>query len=293
MKTDNNTLTEGTSQTTLFKNKEIRRVFHDNEWFFSVADIVKALTETKDVKQYIKSIRQRDTSLNSNWGVICTPVEMKAKDGKRRKITCAKVEGIFRIIQAIPSSKAEPFKRWFAKVAYERIQEFHNPEIAIKRAILTYQTQGYDNDWIEARIRTIVTRKELTDDWQNRGVKNKEYGILTNVIQTETFGLGVKEHKTIKSLKPSHNLRDHMTDIELILTMLGERSTVKIARKTDAQGFLENQKASKAGGKIAGTARKNLEEELGESMVSEENYLTERQKKRLPSKAQAILPKLK
>jgi hypothetical protein len=269
----------------VFKGKEIRRILHNNEWWFAVADVVEALTDSADPRQYIKKMRQRDSELNSYWGTICTPLRLKALDGKMRKTNCANTEGIFRIIQSIPSSKAEPFKRWLAKVGYERVQEIEDPELASKRTKAIYRAKGYSDAWIEKRMRGIAVRDELTDEWQKRGVKGEpEYAILTSEISKAAFGLTPSEYKDLKGLE-RQNLRDHMTDLELIFSMLGEAATTEIARKKDAQGFGENKTAARKGGKIAGDARKKLEKETGDRVVSPENYLTEPEsRKRLSSK---------
>lgn len=266
----------------LFESKKIRSAWNEAEqkWYFSVADVVEALTDSTDIKQYIKRMRQRDSELNTNWGTICTPVEMIAADGKRRKIQSANVEGLLRIIQSIPSPKAEPFKRWLARVGYERLEEIENPELAARRMREIYRAKGYSEAWIEKRIRGIAIRDELTDEWKKRGVKqSREFAILTAEISKATFGLTPAEYKKYKTLaKPNDNLRDHMTDLELIFTMLGEASTTEIARNKDAQGFQQNKKASKEGGKIAGDARKALEKKSGRKVMSKQNY------KELPEK---------
>ena len=266
----------------VFQGVKVRRTWHNEEWWFSVFDIVIALTDSRDPKQYVKKMRQRDEPLNSNWGTICTPLEMTALDGKKRKVNCVNTAGAFRIIQSIPSSKAEPFKLWLSKVGYERVQEIENPELAQERMKKLYEQKGYSKEWIEKRLRGIAIRQELTDEWQKRGVKeNKEYAILTNEISEAAFGKTVEEYKKFKKLK-RENLRDHMTDLEIIFTMLGEASTTKIARSKDAQGFIQNKKAAKSGGKIAGDARKKLEIEAGEKITTQENYLqeTETQKRK-------------
>lgn len=257
----------------VFQGIDIRRTLYNNEWYFCVEDVVQVLTESSNVKDYIKKMRKRDEELNLNWGTICTPLKMIAKDGKKRKILCANVEGLFRIIQSIPSKKAEPFKKWLAKVGYERVQEIENPELAQHRMRELYKAKGYTEDWIEKRIRGIIVREELTDEWKNRGVKEgREYSILTAEISKATFGLTPTEYKNLKGLN-RENLRDHMTDLELIFTMLGEASTKTIAQNTNAQGFSENKTAAKKGGTIAGNARKQLEIESGQSVVTPENYL--------------------
>jgi hypothetical protein len=229
-------------------------------------------------------MRTRDTELAVNWVTICHPLRIEAPDGKMRETNCANTEGIFRIIQSISSPKAEPFKRWLAKVGYERIQEIEDPELATKRTRALYKAKGYSDAWIEKRMRGIAVRDELTDEWQKRGVKEgQEYSILTAEISKATFGMTPTEYKEVKGLK-RENLRDHMTDLELIFSMLGEAATTEIARNTDAQGFVKNKTAAQKGGKIAGDARKKLEIESGKKVISKENYLQKPQdKKRLDS----------
>ena len=268
----------------LFKGKEVRKTLHNNEWWFSVSDVVQVLTDSSDVKQYIKKIRSRDNELNVNWGTICTPLELIAPDGKTRETNCANTEGIFRIIQSIPSPKAEPFKRWLAKVGYERIQEIEDPELATKRTRALYKAKGYSDAWIEKRMRGIAIREELTDEWDKRGVKtDKEYSILTAEISKATFGMTPTEYKELKGLK-RQNLRDHMNDLELIFSMLGEASTTEITRNQDVQGFDESKDAARKGGRIAGDARKKLEIESGKKVSTKDNYLPKpKEKKRLKS----------
>ena len=269
----------------LFESKQIRSVWNEKEekWYFSVQDVIQLLTDTVDAKDYIKKMRKRDFELNVNWGTICTPVEMIAVDGKKRKIQASDAQGLLRIIQSIPSPKAEPFKLWLAKVGAERLEEIENPELAAQRTRELYKLKGYPDDWIEKRMRSIAIREELTEEWKNRGVKEKiEYAILTAEISKATFGITPKEYKEVKGLK-SQNLRDHMTDLELIFSMLGEASTKEITVNTDTQGFEENKKAAKAGGKIAGDARKQLELKSGKRVVTSENYLPENKKQELSS----------
>jgi len=271
----------------LFESKKIRSVWNKQEqkWYFSVSDVVEALTDSTDIKQYLKRLRQRDALLNSNWGTICTPLEMIAADGKKRKVQAANVEGLFRIIQSIPSPKAEPFKRWLAKVGQERLEEIENPELAQTRMREIYKAKGYSDEWIEKRVRGIAVRDELTNEWKKRGVKEgKEYSILTAEISKATFGLIPSNYKKLKGLtKPQENLRDHMTDLELIFTMLGEASTSEIARTKDAQGFAKNEQAAIEGGTVAGNARKELEKKSGRKVVTRQNYkaLTEKQKRQI------------
>jgi len=267
----------------LFESKQIRSEWNESEqkWYFSVQDVVEVLTDSADVKQYIKRILSRDEALKSNWGTICTLVEMQAADGRKRKVQAADTKGLLRIIQSIPSPKAEPFKLWLAQVGSDRLDEIENPELATQRTRELYKLKGYPDDWIEKRMRSIAIREELTEEWKNRGVKEKiEYAILTAEISKATFGLTPLEYKKVKGLK-SQNLRDHMTDLELIFSMLGEASTKEIAVNTDTQGFEQNKRAAKAGGKIAGDARKQLEIKSGKKVVTSENYLPESKKKEI------------
>lgn len=256
----------------VFKGAKIRRTVHNKEWWFSVSDTVVALTDTVNATDYIKKMRIRDEELGKGWGQIVTPLWLDTEGGKQQ-VNCANTEGIFRIIQSIPSHKAEPFKRWLAKVGYERVQEIENPELASQRTKALYRAKGYSDAWIEKRVRGIAVRAELTDEWKKRGVKEDvEYSILTAEISKATFGITPSEYKELKGLE-RENLRDHMNDLELIFSMLGEAATTEIARKHDAQGFDPNRVAAKKGGKIAGDARKKLESETRQKVVSAENYL--------------------
>jgi hypothetical protein len=269
----------------LFESKNIRSVWNEAEekWYFSVQDVVSILTETVDVKDYIKKIKKRDLQLNNNWGTICPLVEMVAGDGRKRKIQAADIKGLLRIIQSIPSPKAEPFKLWLAQVGSERIDEIENPELAIQRTRETYKLKGYSDEWIEKRMRSIAIREELTEEWFERGIKEqKEYAILTAQISKATFGLTPSEYKEVKNLK-RENLRDHMTDLELIFSMLGEASTTAIVKTQKPIGFTENKKVAKQGGDVAGNARKELEIKTGEKVVSPMNYkeLEEKKQKRI------------
>jgi DNA-damage-inducible protein D len=261
----------------LFESKQIRTVWNefDQKWYFSVQDVVQLLTDTRDVKDYIKKMKKRDAELNSNWGTICPLLEMIAADGKKRKVQAANAKGLLRIIQSIPSPKAEPFKLWLAKVGSERLEEIENPELATQRTRELYKAKGYPDDWIEKRMRGIAIREELTEEWKTRGVREQlEYAILTAEISKATFGLTPSEYKKIKGLK-SQNLRDHMTDLELIFSMLGEASTTAIVKTKNPKGFVQNKTVAKQGGTIAGDARKALELKTGEKIVSEDNYLPE------------------
>ena len=271
----------------VFGSKQIRRTWHEGQWFFCIADVVAALTDSADVKQYIKKMRRRDPELDSYWGTICTPLRLPAPDGRMRETNCAHTEGIFRIIQSIPSPKAEPFKRWLARVGYQRVQEIENPELAQQRMKRLYQEKGYPPDWIEKRMRSIAIRDELTDEWKQRGIKEqKDFAILTAEISKATFGLTPTQYKDLKRLD-RENLRDHMTDLELIFTMLGEAATTEIARNRDAQGFDPNKEAAHDGGTIAGNARRQLEHKSGRKVVTRKNYLPNRPKGSLPKQKQS------
>ena len=271
----------------LFQDKKIRSAWNEDEeqWYFSVVDVVEALTDSTDPKQYIKKLRSRDEGLNANWGTICTLVEMTALDGKRRKIQTANVKGLFRIIQSIPSSKAEPFKQWLAQVGYERMLEIENPELAQERMKELYEQKGYPKDWIDKRLRGIAIRQNLTDEWKRRGItEERDFAILTAEISKATFGLTPSEYKEFKGLtKKNQNLRDHMDDLELIFTMLGERVTTEISEKEQPESFAENKEVARRGGTVAGQARKATEKELGRSIVTSQNYLPSNKKKKIKS----------
>ena len=256
----------------IFKGKQIRKTLHNDEWWFVIEDVVAVLTDSVQPAGYIKDMRRRDPELSKGWGQIATPLSMETSGGKQ-KINCANTEGIFRIIQSIPSPKAEPFKRWLAKVGYERVQEIENPELATKRTRLLYKLKGYSEDWIEKRMRGIAIREELTDEWQKRGAQEqRDYEILTAEISKATFGVTPSEYKNLKGLK-RENLRDHMDDFELIFTMLGERATTEIHRTEHSQGIPKLKSDAQAGGKIAGNARRELEKRLGRPVVSKGNFL--------------------
>jgi DNA-damage-inducible protein D len=256
----------------VFQDKKIRRKWFNDEWYFSVIDVVFALTDSPRPRQYWGKIKDREFE-KLELSPIWIQLKLKSSDGKKYLTDCANTESMFRIIQSIPSKKAEPFKSWLAKVGYERVEEIENPELAQKRMRELYRQKGYSDEWIEKRVRGIAIRDELTNEWDKRDVKTKkEFSILTAEISKATFGITPKEYKKVKSLK-KENLRDHMDDLELIFTMLGEASTTKIARKKDAQGFKENKEAAKKGGNVAGVARKELEKESGEKVVNSENYL--------------------
>lgn len=265
--------------TAIFKGKNIRKILHNNEWWFSVVDVIDALTDSGNSKVYWSAMKARVRSeINSQPFTFCKQLKLPADDNKLRATDCADTEGIFRIIQSIPSPKAEPFKRWLAKVGFERVQEIENPELASKRTRVLYKLKGYSEDWIEKRMHGIVIREELTDEWQKRGAKeNTDYEILTSEISKATFGVTPQEYKNLKGLK-KENLRDYMDDFELIFSMLGERSTTEIHRNENSQGVLKLKSDGKAGGAIAGGARKNLEKRLGRSVVTKHNFLSSTKK---------------
>lgn len=257
----------------LFEDRKIRTAWDEEkeEWYFSVQDVVAVLSESTDPKQYIKKMRARDPQLSANWGTICTPVQMLAADGKQRKVQAANTEGILRIIQSIPSPKAEPFRLWLAAVGRERIEETIDPEQAIDRALETYQKKGYDADWIHQRILSIRVRNELTAEWQARGVEQgREYAILTDEITKAWSGMTTRQYKNLKGLK-KENLRDNMSTTEIILNMLAETSTKDISKKERPEGFSESMKVARRGGKVASIARTALEAETGEPVITSQN----------------------
>ena len=261
----------------IFKGKQVRRVIYRNEWWFSVIDIVEVLTDSVNPRDYWFKMKVRVKDQDGiQLSTIYRQLKLQAPDGKMRETDCANTEGIFRIIQSIPSPKAEPFKRWLARVGYERVKEIEDPELATKRTRMLYKLKGYPSDWIEKRMRGIVIREELTDEWQKRGAKqNRDYEILTAEISKATFGITPSQYKKIKRLK-RQNLRDHMDDLELIFSMLGERSTTEIHRVEDSRGIPKLKKDAQVGGNIAGGARKQLEKRLRRSIVSKKNYLPQR-----------------
>ena len=261
----------------LFQDKKIRSVWDETEqqWYFSVVDVVAALTDSVNPTDYLKKMRKRDASLAAYLGTNCPQVEMMTESGKRRKVLAANIKGLYRIIQSIPSSKAEPFKLWLAQVGYDRIQEIENPELAQERMKELYEQKGYPKDWIDKRLRGIAIRQNLTDEWKERGITEKsDYAILTAEISKATFGLTPSEYKKYKGLmKKNQNLRDHMSDLELIFTMLGERVTTEISQKEKPDTFIENKQVAQRGGNVAGVAREQAEKELGRSIVSNQNFL--------------------
>jgi DNA-damage-inducible protein D len=265
---------EGEAQVALFRGTQVRQVFHNGEWFFSIVDVIEAVTETDRPRRYWSDLKRQlseDEGFSELYENI-VQLKMPSADGKKYATDAVNVETLFRIVQSIPSKKAEPFKRWLAKVGYERIEEIQNPEIGVKRAILQWQIEGRTDDWIDARIRSIVTRKELTLEWKNRGIRDEQYGTLTKIISVKTFDMDPAAHKKLKGLT-TQNLRDHMTDLELIFTMLGEKSTTAIAISTRAQGMVPNMEAAAAGGKVAGDARKELEKKLNKPVATSANFL--------------------
>jgi DNA-damage-inducible protein D len=269
-----------TTKIAIFKGKKVRKIIYKNEWWFVVEDITLALIDSRDPKQYIQRMKQRDLELSKGWVQIVRTLEFKTSGGKQ-KMNCANTEGVFRIIQSVPSPKAEPFKRWLAKVGYERVQEIEDPELATKRTRAIYKAKGYSDGWIEKRMRGIEVRETLTDQWKKRNVgEDREYAILTAEISKAAFGMTPSQYKKFKGLK-RENLRDHMNDLELIFSMLGEASTTEIAKNKDTQGFTENKTAAQKGGQIAGGARKKLEFESGKKVTTTKNYLSNKHPKNL------------
>ncbi len=269
------------SKIVLFKGKQIRKTIHENEWWFSVVDVVEVLTDSVNANDYWFRMKVRVKSEDEfELSTICRRLKLESSDGKKYETDCANTEGIFRIIQSIPSHKAEPFKRWLAKVGYERVQEIENPELATKRTRMLYKLKGYPDAWIEKRIRGIAIREELTDEWKQRGAEEgRDYEILTAEISKATFGVTPKEYKKLKGLK-RENLRDHMEELELIFNMLGERATTEIHRNENSKGVSKLKSDAKFGGEIAGGARKQLEKKLGRSIVTKQNHLKIGKKKK-------------
>lgn len=257
----------------LFEEREIRKTWEDEKWYFSIEDVVYALTDSKDPKQYINKLRQRDEYLSQGWVQIVHTLKMDTRGGKQ-KINCADTEGILRIIQSIPSPKAEPFKRWLAKVGSQRIEEINNPELAMNRMKEIYEKKGYSKSWIEQRERGITTRHNLTDEWKERGVNvGKDYAILTNEIYKSGFGLTAKEYKDIKGLHESRNLRDSMTNIELALTNLGEATAVEFHREHNSKGLNQLKSDMNKAGNVLNKAKKEIENELGRTVVTSQNHI--------------------
>jgi len=271
-----------TTKIAVFKGKQIRKTIHNNEWWFSITDIVEALTGNERPRKYWNDLKKK--LIKEGYSEVSEKIgqlKLQAPDGKLRLTDCTNTETVFRIIQTIPSPKAEPFKRWLAKVGYERVQEIEDPELATKRTRAIYKAKGYSDSWIEKRMRGIAVREELTDEWKKRDVKEEaEYAILTAEISKAAFGLTPSQYKRLKGLK-RENLRDHMNDLELIFSMLGEAATTEITRNRDAQGFVESKHAAVEGGSVAGKARKDLESKTGKRVVSRRNYLQQPQDKKL------------
>ncbi len=269
----------------LFQSKQIRRIWHNKEWYFSVVDVCSALTDNPDyqtARKYWNKLSQRLREEGSEVVTFCHRLKLEATDGKKYITDCANTEGLLRIIQSIPSPKAEPFKRWLAKVGYERMEEIENPELAQERMKMLYEQKGYPKDWIDKRLRGIVIRQDLTDEWKQRGISNyKDYGILTAEISKATFGMTPAQYKKFKNIptKSKANLRDNMTDLELIFTMLGEKVTTEISKNEKPEGIPENKKVARRGGNIAGEARKNTEKEIGRSVITKSNPLSGQQAK--------------
>ncbi len=266
----------------VFQDKGIRRIWYNKEWYFSIVDIVAALTESENPQIYWRVLKKRLKDEGNETVTNCNALKMLAPDGKMRLTDVGNVKEIFRIIQSIPSPKAEPFKQWLAQVGYERVQEIENPELAQERVKEYYELKGYPKEWIDKRLRGIAIRQELTDEWKSRGVEEqKDFAILTNEISKATFGKTVGEYKQFKGLKrPNQNLRDHMTDWELILNMVGEKATTDITIAKDATGLPKLKKTAREGGNIAKNTRKELEQKIGKSIISPGNYLHLEKKKK-------------
>ncbi len=270
----------------VFQNKNIRRIWREEEWYYSVVDIIEVLTDSPTPRQYWGKVKDREF-VKLQLSPIWVQLKLLSNDGKKYKTDCVNTKGAFRLIQSIPSKKAEPFKQWLAQVGKERLDEIENPELAQERMKEIYEQKGYPKDWIDKRLRGIAIRQNLTDEWKERGIKeHRDYAILTAEISKATFGMTPNEYKEFKNLpaKSIINLRDNMDDLELIFTMLGERVTTEISQNEKPEGMFENKKVAKRGGKVAGNARKNTEKEIGRSIISEENYLPTKTKKSLPNK---------
>jgi prophage antirepressor-like protein len=267
----------------IFQNKNIRRIWHEDEWYYSVVDIVEALTDSPTPRQYWGKVKTREF-VKLQLSPIWVRLKLTADDGKLRQTDCVNTKGAFRLIQSIPSKKAEPFKRWLAQVGHERLEEIENPELAQARMKEIYEKKGYPKDWIDKRLRGMAVRQNLTDEWRERGIEEqRDFAILTAEISKATFGMTPAAYKKYKNLpeKSKVNLRDHMDDLELIFTMLGERVTTEISQKEEPDTFNKNKAVAKRGGTVAGNARKETEKELGRSVVSKENYLAMKNDKNL------------
>jgi DNA-damage-inducible protein D len=269
----------------IFEGKKIRKIWYKDEWWFVLEDIVLALTDSADPKQYIQKIKQRDEQLAEGWVQIVHPLTTHTSGGNQ-KMNAVNAEGAFRIIQSIPSKKAEPFKLWLAKVGYERIEEIENPELAQNRVKEYYELKGYPKEWIDKRLRGIAIRQELTEEWKSRNIQEgNDFAILTNEISKATFGKTVKEYKEFKELqKKNQNFRDHMNDWELILTMVGEKATTDITKENNSKGLGECKESAQKGGNVAAETRKNIEGQLGKSVISKENFLSKKKIKKIKAK---------
>jgi DNA-damage-inducible protein D len=259
----------------VFQDKKIKRIWHNDEWYFSIVDIIAVLTESVDAAAYWRKLKQRLKDEGNETVTNCHALKMPAPDGKMRLTDVGNTKEVFRLLQSVPSKKAEPFKQWLAQVGHERIEEIENPEIGQDRIKEYYELKGYPKEWIDKRIRGIAVRQELTDEWKDREIKTeKEFAILTNEISKATFGKTVGEYKEFKQLqRKNQNLRDRMTDWELILTMVGEKATTDITRETDSQGLGECEDSANKGGNIAKRTREDIEKNLGRSILSPENFL--------------------
>lgn len=268
----------------IFNDKQVRKILFNNEWYFSIVDVCSVLIESSDSGAYWRKLKQRLAAEGSEVVTFCHGLKLTAADGKKYQTDCANTEGIFRIIQAIPSPKAEPFKLWLAKIGKERIDEIENPELGMDRVKSLYEKKGYDKGWIDKRMRGVAVRHTLTDEWSDRGAQtSKDYAILTNEIMQGAFGLKVKEYKEVKGLE-RENLRDHMTDLELIITMLGEATTTQVTQQKDSKGFEKLRDDAKIGGAVAGRTRKDIGQQTGIKIVSRENFLPSKKKKPLVEK---------
>lgn len=270
----------GTNKIAIFEGKKVRHIIYNKEWWFSVVDVCDILTGSMDAGAYWRKLKQRLNEEGSEVVTNCHALKLEAPDGKMRETDCSNTEGIFRIIQSIPSPKAEPFKKWLAKVGYERVQEIENPELGAKRTRALYKAKGYSEDWIEKRMHGIEIREELTEEWQERGIKEgRDFGILTSEISKATFGMTPNQYKKHKNLK-RENLRDHMTSLELIFNMLGEKVTTEISKQEKPDTFDKNKQVAKRGGNVAGNAREEAEKELGRTIISNKNYIKEPESKK-------------
>jgi hypothetical protein len=264
----------------VFEGKRIRRAWHKNEWWFSVVDVISALTDSNNPRNYWSMLKAREAEQGIELSTFCVQLKLPSADGKNYETDCANTQALFRIIQSVPSPKAEPFKRWLAKVGYERVQEIENPELAQQRMKELYKAKGYSEEWIEKRVRGIAVRDELTGEWKKRGVQApSEFGILTAEISQATFDMAPNEYQKFKGLR-NENLRDHVDDIELILTMLGEATTTRLTRERDSHTFPVLKRDARDGGSVAGSARKDMEKKLGKSVVSKENFLQKPEKQK-------------